>query len=523
MRHDVPPVGRQSLLPNAASRSSSEPPNVSLETAAETAAITQLPSETQASGADVVSGAEYACGNVHLSGCTDTADLLIDASCSKAGRNPEFNMYKLPIEEQFNVIEEEFAAMEASTMNPRLYNFTTSNANPTKNRYINVLANEETIFPPARLTSLPLTTAGSRPSTSDSLPSMASASSSRKSLTFTAQKVWGAAGKRLLGTLRGGTLPGDSEGNKKLTTGCVTKKRPQCYINANVVDMGVEPVFVASQAPVQECIDDFLAVIYSCEVTLVLMLTDVEEAGFVKADRYWPEDSAPVGKIESFGSMCVYKDKQDPYTYDAAHELARRPFFIRPSAASNACAHKIVMYQYVGWPDRGVPDSTESFEELLKIIQDYVVAPPAPRMPPAGPESTTHGSMATNSGGDDSTSNTGSDAGTGKPTPPVFVHCSAGIGRTGTLIGAYTALKMAEVGALTNTSIRRIVTDMRKARFGMVQRVEQYMFLYMIVLQHIGVDAHTFSARMQPRADMYNMRWMEAKQKALLGARAPKR
>lgn len=523
MSHDVSRVSRPSLRPNSSSRSSSEPPNASLLSAAASAAVTTPPSDTQASGVDVAGSAEYTCGNHQLDGSTSTVGSLIDASCSKRERNPEFNMYQLPIEEQFNLIEEEFAAIEASTMNPRLYNFTTSNANPTKNRYINVLANEETIFPPTRLASVPPTTGGSRLSTSGSPSSMASATTPMKSLAFRAQKVWGAAGKRLLGTRRGGTLPRDSEGNEKFTTGCVTEKSPQWYINANLVDTSVEPVFVASQAPVQECIDDFLAVIYSCEVTLVLMLTEVEEAGFVKADRYWPEDSAPADRIESFGSMCVYKDEQDPYTYDATHELVRRPFYIRPSPGSQARAHKIVMYQYVGWPDRGVPDSTESFEELLKIIQDYVVAPPTPNMPPAGPKSAAYSPIATSSGGDGSTSNTGSDAGAGKLTPPVFVHCSAGIGRTGTLIGAYTAVKLTEAGLLTNTSIRRIVTDMRKARFGMVQRVEQYMFLYMIVLQHMGVDARKFSARMQPRADMYNMRWMEARQKALLGARAAKR
>ncbi|CAJ1993592.1 protein-tyrosine phosphatase 1-like protein [Leishmania donovani] len=523
MSHDVSCVSRPSLLSNGSSRSTSEPPDASLLSAAATAAATPPPSDTQASGVDVAGSAEYTCGNYDLEGSTSTVDALIGASCSKKERNPEFNMYKLPIEEQFNLIEEEFAAIEASTMNPRLYDFTTSNANPTKNRYINVLANEETIFPPTRLTSAPPATGGSTLSTSGSPPSMAAAPSPMKSLTSRAQKVWGAAGQRLFGTRRGGTLPKDLEGNEKFTTDCVAKKCPQWYINANVVDTSVEPVFVASQAPVQECIDDFLAVIYSCEVTLVLMLTEMEEAGFVKADRYWPEDSAPVDRTESFGSMCVYKDEQDPYTYDATHELVRRPFYIRPSAASQARAHKIVMYQYVGWPDRGVPDSTESFEELLKIIQDYAMVPATQRMPVARPESAAHSSIATNSGGDGSTNNTASDDGAGKLTPPVFVHCSAGIGRTGTLIGAYTAVKLTEAGLLTNTSIRRIVTDMRKARFGMVQRVEQYMFLYMIVLQHIGVDTRKFSARMQPRADMYNMRWMETRQKALLGARAAKR
>ncbi|KAG5489365.1 hypothetical protein GH5_00234 [Leishmania sp. Ghana 2012 LV757] len=523
MSRDVSRASRTSLC-NDSTSSDCELPNALPLTAAATAALARPASSTQAGPVDVAGSVDSRCNSHGADSRTSTAEVLVSTSCSERERNPKFSMYKLPIEEQFDLIEKEFSAIEASTMNPRLYNFATSNANPAKNRYINVLANEETIFPPACSPPAVTTTSGPKLSTSGSTPSRASVTlPSIKPLTFTAQKVWKAAGQRLLGTLRGITSPSGAGGNEELTTGGVAKERSQWYINANVVDMSVEPVFVASQAPVQECIDDFLSVLYSCEVTLVLMLTELEEAGFVKADRYWPADSAPADSIESFGNMCVYRDQQEPYTYDAAHQLVRRPFYMRPSADPSARAHRVVLYQYVGWPDRGVPDSTESFEELLRIIRDHVAAPSPPLEPAAGPEGATPSSTAPSNGVDNSAQKTESNTGAGRPRPPVFVHCSAGIGRTGTLIGAYTAIKLTEAGLLTNTSIRRIVTEMRKARFGMVQRVEQYMFLYMIVLQHMGVDGRKFSARMQPRADLYNMRWMEAKQKALLEARAAKR
>lgn len=431
----------------------------------------------------------FSCSVDGVESSSNTLELLDHSPAAYLARNLDFTMHQLPLEELFNAIENEFATIEAATMNPRAYNFTTSNANPTKNRYINVLANEETIFPPP-----PAARAGKSPATS-------------------ASAGWVAAGQRLLGALRGGVSPrdGDGDGGGEECTavsgpsaaGCFTKRQPQWYINANVLDMNVAPVFVASQAPVPDCMDGFLAVLYHAEMPLVLMLTELEEAGFLKADRYWPADNVPVGRTETFGGMCVYKDAQDPYRYDATHELVRRPFFIRPTAAPRARPHKVVMYQYVGWPDRGVPDSTESFEELLRIVREHVK------------------SAAPAIGTKDGASASASPAAPG--LAPVLVHCSAGIGRTGTLIAAYTAVKLMEAGQLRNSSIRTIVSDMRKARFGMVQRVEQYMFLYMIVLQHMGIDTRGFSASMQPRADQYNMRWMEARQRALLAARAARR
>ena len=64
--------------------------------------------------------------------------------------------------------------------------------------------------------------------------------------------------------------------------------------------------------------------------------------------------------------------------------------------------------------------------------------------------------------------------------PPLLVHCSAGVGRTGTFIGTYTVLSSLQDIRKDKfeISIPGLVRDMRKQRVCMVQRLAQYEFLY---------------------------------------------
>ena len=66
--------------------------------------------------------------------------------------------------------------------------------------------------------------------------------------------------------------------------------------------------------------------------------------------------------------------------------------------------------------------------------------------------------------------------------PPLVVHCSAGIGRTGTFITIDSCLR--ELNATGNVDIQRVVQRIRKQRAFCIQTEEQYSFCYIAVLEY---------------------------------------
>ncbi|KEG10872.1 putative tyrosine specific protein phosphatase [Trypanosoma grayi] len=280
---------------------------------------------------------------------------------------------KLPLEAQYQHMRREFAQLQRQE-NPRSINFTTSLKNRHKNRYLDILANEATIYPPSAV---------------------------------------------------------DAHGS------------PPPYINGNLINLGLPHTFVACQAPVAQGISDFLSMLYDNKIVLVMMVTKLQEGGIIKADRYWPEEGEPPIEVPGAAGLVLEIDTKKPYKVDKELNITQRYLVLR---RPNEPPHKILQVQYTGWPDHGVPQSAAAFEKLLSIVK----------------ESPT--------------------------TAPIVVHCSAGIGRTGTLIGAYGVLTHLERGTLNDTTVYDVVAAMKRQRFGMVQRVEQYVVIYLTLMSRLGAD-----------------------------------
>ncbi|XP_046553392.1 receptor-type tyrosine-protein phosphatase epsilon-like [Haliotis rubra] len=69
-------------------------------------------------------------------------------------------------------------------------------------------------------------------------------------------------------------------------------------------------------------------------------------------------------------------------------------------------------------------------------------------------------------------------------TQPIIVHCSAGIGRTGTFIAVESLVDQAAAEGFVD--VVSFVSNMRGQRKNMIQTKEQYLFLYQAVAMAVA-------------------------------------
>jgi len=201
------------------------------------------------------------------------------------------------------------------------------------------------------------------------------------------------------------------------------------YINANYI---FDKEYISTQAPTPSTIPDYWRMIWEQEVPVIVMLTKLFERGQIRAHAYWPEK---VGETITYGDISVQFD------FEAGVGPIDIKFFILSKSNEN---RRVAHLHYAAWPDFGVPASTREILNLVRLSEIL------------RPETI--------------------------PTAPIVVHCSAGIGRSGTFIGIHQAIRMIKSGKQSN--ICELVLSMRSCRCGMVQTQEQYSFIHKTVLDY---------------------------------------
>ncbi|KAL7065268.1 hypothetical protein AAHC03_05356 [Spirometra sp. Aus1] len=273
------------------------------------------------------------------------------------------------------------------------------------------------------------------------------------------------------------------------------------YIHANWVDSYRQKnAFICTQGPLQETAADFWCMIWTYNVPVIVMITRCYESQRSKCYQYWP---ASVGQTLRFTISPSNGSMHSTAAKKPSHWLARRSV----SEVSNSGrlifditnlesttnedytrarleikdiksgrTRFVEHFAFHSWPDHGVPTDTTALLGLLSTVQ------------------TTYATFI----GERLNYTTAWDQPI--PPPPIVVHCSAGIGRTGTFIALDVCTK--QLLELTRVNVPLTVSRIRSQRFGSVQVSAQYVFVYRAILDFavskgLLTDSECEKAKMQ--------------------------
>ncbi|XP_065941986.1 tyrosine-protein phosphatase non-receptor type 6-like [Magallana gigas] len=182
--------------------------------------------------------------------------------------------------------------------------------------------------------------------------------------------------------------------------------------------------------------------IWQEHVEQVVMLTNIMEGDKWKCIQYWPNLQTSI----ECGSFTVHSFEEKQYAF----------YVIRKLKVTNkkrkSASRTITQYHYTAWPDHGIPEPL-----CLLLFHDQV----------------TRSKVDSHNG-------------------PVLVHCSAGIGRTGTYIAIDVLFEAGKTHSKIN--IAEYIKKMRRNRMNMVQTYEQYKTIFLTLREMFKAPPTVLSA-----------------------------
>ncbi|XP_071129197.1 receptor-type tyrosine-protein phosphatase alpha-like [Mytilus edulis] len=205
------------------------------------------------------------------------------------------------------------------------------------------------------------------------------------------------------------------------------------YINASYIDnYDKEKAYIASQGPKSNTKKDFWHMIWQENVGKIVMVTQLKEGKRDKCIQYWPDAVDEPMVVDNYRLTMTKEKEHTSYVY--------RLITISNNTDTKQKERKVHQFHFTQWPDHGVPDSTKLVYFYRKVKSQHC-----------------------NQNG------------------PMAVHCSAGVGRTGTFIAIDALYEHGKkVGYV---DIMEYVQMMRKDRMNMIQTHEQYETVFEALLE----------------------------------------
>ncbi|GIY77065.1 receptor-type tyrosine-protein phosphatase T [Caerostris darwini] len=204
------------------------------------------------------------------------------------------------------------------------------------------------------------------------------------------------------------------------------------YVHANFIDGYKDPHrYIATQGPMVNTVTDFWYMAWQEKVSKIIMIANVIETGKCKCEKYWTDNTS------SFGEIKLILENEELFA-----DFVIRTFTISKGHKSK----EIKQFHFTSWPDHGVPFNTTPFINFLMKVRTYDV----------------HCSS------------------------PIVVHCSAGIGRTGTVILFENAFEMSIQE--NQIDVLGLLFSMRKQRMNIVENYDQYTFVYHALVEALCIE-----------------------------------
>lgn len=238
------------------------------------------------------------------------------------------------------------------------------------------------------------------------------------------------------------------------------KKLHPYYLNANkiILDAGLKKfACIATQGPMETTLNEFWKAVVVGGHSHIFNLAMQLENNKLKCHDYWSSSDPFVIRDGTEKLGRVQKIKEE--VLDLPKSTAEKPKAKRSYACNSSCVkqhivkrtfefvsasmdgekREIVQFHYNNWPDHGAPECAP-FKQLQEIFDGCSLE--------------------------------------GVP----LTHCSAGIGRTGTLFAVDVLINRLKAGIqLSSEDILDVIREMREQRTGMVQSDDQLELIYSCV------------------------------------------
>ncbi|XP_068398793.1 tyrosine-protein phosphatase non-receptor type 13 isoform X7 [Eschrichtius robustus] len=204
------------------------------------------------------------------------------------------------------------------------------------------------------------------------------------------------------------------------------------YINASFIKIPVgreEFVYIACQGPLPTTVGDFWQMIWEQKSTVIAMMTQEVEGEKIKCQRYWPNVLGKTTMVSDRLRLALVRVQQ------------LKGFVVRAMTLEDIQTGEvrhISHLNFTAWPDHDTPSQPDDLLTFISYMRHI------------------------------------------HRSGPITTHCSAGIGRSGTLICIDVVLGL--ISQDLEFDITDLVRCMRLQRHGMVQTEDQYIFCYQVIL-----------------------------------------